>query len=101
MAGLGHDVRFAVRLLVKDRWMSLAAVTALALGIAANNAVFTIVNGLLFRDLPFGEPDRIVTIGTAPAGSPRPNAGVSLLDVQDSRGAVQAFDGSGRAGLIQ
>ena len=95
MAGVVHDIRVAIRLLVRDRWMSLAAVTALALGLAANNTVFTIVNGLLLRDLPFEDPDRIVTIGMAPAGSPRPNAGVSLPDLVDWRIGAKAFDGFG------
>ena len=97
MAGVVHDIRVAIRLLVRDRWMSLAAVTALALGLAANNTVFTIVNGLLLRDLPFEDPDRIVTIGMAPAGSPRPNAGVSLPDLVDWRIETKAFDGFGAA----
>jgi putative ABC transport system permease protein len=97
MHGIGNDIRFACRLLVKDRWMSLAAVTALALGLAANNAVFTIVNGLLLRDLPFSAPDRIVTIGMAPADSPRPTTGVSLRDLEEWRRAAKAFDGFGAA----
>ena len=48
---------------LKDRWFTCAAVAALALGIAANNTVFTLVNGVLLRDLPFDEPDRIVALG--------------------------------------
>jgi ABC-type antimicrobial peptide transport system permease subunit len=58
-----NDVRLAAPLLLKDGWFTLAAVTALALGIAANNTVFTIVNGVLLRDMPFDEPDRIVSVG--------------------------------------
>ena len=52
MATLINDLRLAGRLLLKDKWFTLAAVAALALGIAANNTVFTIVNGVLLRDLP-------------------------------------------------
>ena len=41
--GLLQDLRFALRLLIKDRWFTLVAVVTLTLGIAANNAVFTFV----------------------------------------------------------
>ena len=60
---LVHDLRFGARMLTKERWVTLAAVGALAIGIAANTTVFTIVNALLLRDLPFDQPDRIVAIG--------------------------------------
>ncbi len=61
---VGQDARFAARLLVKDRWLTLAAVTVLALGIGANTAVFTIVNSVFIRGLPFHEPDRILRLWT-------------------------------------
>ena len=48
-----QDLRYAVRLLLKDRWFTLVAAVALALGIAANNAVFTFVNAVLIRGVPF------------------------------------------------
>ena len=57
-----QDLRFALRRLVKDRWFTLAAVLALALGIGANSAVFTLVNAVLLRGLPFDEPDRIMMV---------------------------------------
>ena len=72
-----NDVRLAARLLLKDKWFTLAAVTALALGIAANNTVFTIVNGVLLRDLPLKDPDRIVAVG----GKNAPGAPVSVSDL--------------------
>jgi hypothetical protein len=62
--GLLQDFRFAVRLLVKDRWFTLVAAVALALGIAANNAVFTLVNAVLIRGVPFKDGNRIVALGT-------------------------------------
>jgi predicted permease len=61
---LMQDIRFAARLLLKERRFTLAAVTVLALGIGANVAVFTMVNTVFLRGLPFPEPDRIVRIWT-------------------------------------
>ena len=78
---------------MKERWFTAAAVLALSLGIAANNTVFVLMNGLLLRDLPFADPDRIVTIGTSVGGANRPNAGVSYLDLQDWVAAQRTFDG--------
>ena len=92
---LMRDLRFGVRMLTKDRWITLAAVVALAIGIAANNTVFTIVNAILLRDLPFDQPDRIVAIGTRAGNSRTLNAGVSFADFQDWRAAVQTFEGLG------
>ncbi len=88
-----RDVRYGVRRLTKDRWVTLAAVAALAIGIAANNSVFTIVNAILLRDLPFDEPDRIVAIGARFGNARTLNAGVSYADFQDWRAAVQTFEG--------
>jgi hypothetical protein len=59
-----QDLRFAVRLLIKDRWFTLMAIVALALGIGANNAVFTFVNTVLLRPLPMPKPDQIMWVGT-------------------------------------
>src|SRR5258707_7814592 len=88
---LWQDVRFAVRLLVKDRWFTAVAVIALALGIGVNATVFTFVNAVLIRGLPFNDPDRIVVVGTRDArGRDR---GVSYLDFQDIRASTKAFSG--------
>ncbi len=89
MSGLWQDFRFAVRLLVKDKWFTLAAVTALSLGIGANNAVFTIVNAVILRGLPFDGADRIVALGTRdPRGR---DASTSLKDSQDWQEASHSF----------
>lgn len=91
-----QDVRVAGRLLVKDRWVTLAAATALALGIAVNNTVFTIVNAGLIRELPFRDPDRIVSLGLHDARTPfmpgPPGYGeLSYPEFQDWRGATRTF----------
>ena len=89
MRDIWQDVRFAVRVLVKRRWYTLAAVTALALGIGANTAVFTLVNAVLLQGLPFDGADRIVALGMR---DPRPrNFGVSSQDYDDWRRATRTI----------
>src|SRR5918993_1164017 len=85
-----QDLRFAVRLLVKERWFTTVAALALALGIGANTAVFTFVNAVLIRGLPFDEPDRIVALGATDARGRQ--LGISRLDFQDWA-AARGFSG--------
>jgi MacB-like periplasmic core domain len=59
---IAHDLRYAVRLLLKTPSVSLIAVLTLALGIGANNAIFSVVHALLFAPLPYAQPDRIVGV---------------------------------------
>jgi hypothetical protein len=86
-----RDIRFAGRLLVKNRWFTVMAVVVLALGIGANNAVFTIVNGVLLRNLPVAQPDEIMFLGTRDTQGR--NQGVSLRDFDDWRAATRTFAG--------
>jgi len=86
-----QDLRFAIRLLVKDRWFTLVAVTALALGIGVNATVFTFVNAVLIRGLQFDDPDRIIAVGMT---DPRARQmGVSRLDFNDWREQSRSFSG--------
>jgi len=88
---LWQDIRYAVRLLVKDRWFTAVAAIALALGIGANAAVFTFVNAVLLRGLPFDDPGRIVSIGSLDARGR--TLGVSRLDFIDIREAARSYSG--------
>jgi putative ABC transport system permease protein len=87
--GLWQDVRFAVRLLIKDKWFTAVAAIALALGIGVNNAVFTLVNAVLIRGLPFDDPDRIISIGMTDARGRQ--LSVSRLDFLDWHGQSRSF----------
>jgi putative ABC transport system permease protein len=59
---VAKDVRFAGRMLAKDRRFTAAAVFALGLGIGVNNSVFALINAALIRDLPFAHAERLVGI---------------------------------------
>ncbi|HVZ24226.1 MAG TPA: ABC transporter permease [Vicinamibacterales bacterium] len=91
MSDLFRDVRFAVRLLVKDRWFTAMAVIVLALGIGATNAVFTIVNAVLIRNLPLPRPEQIMFVGTRDTQGR--TLGVSLRDFEDWKAASRTFAG--------
>jgi len=84
MERLLQDVRFAARLLWKDRSFSLTTIATLALCLAANIAIFAVVNGVLLKPLPFPEPDRMVRMFNK-----YPGAGV---DAGGSNGVPDYFD---------
>ena len=88
---LMQDFRYAVRLLLKDRWFTLVAAVVLALGIGANNAVFTIVNAVLLRSVPFPKPEQLTVVLTRDVRGQQ--SGVSLLDFEDWRAASRTLSG--------
>lgn len=61
---VGQDLRYAVRTLSRTPSVTLAAVITLALGIGLTTAIFSVVYGVLFRPLPYNEPDRLVALHT-------------------------------------
>jgi predicted permease len=85
-----RDLRYALQLVAKEPWYSAVAVIALSLGIGLNATVFTLVNAVLIRGLPFKDSDRLLVIGSQfkNAGGP---GGVSLQDLADLRTQSKAF----------
>ncbi len=78
---LFQDVRYAFRLLLRQRGFAAVAVITLALGIGITTAVFTVVNGVLLQPLPYASPDRLVLLLYGPPG--RTSPWLSPLNFQD------------------
>ncbi len=62
MESIWHDIRFGVRMLAKSPMFTAIALLMVAVGVGANSAIFSAVNGVLLRPLPYQQPDRLVMI---------------------------------------
>jgi putative ABC transport system permease protein len=84
MSTLFQDIRYGLRMLLKHKGFTAVAVVALGLGIGANTAIFSLVNGVLLRPLPFPDAERIISIeGKNPAAGITTESNVSFLDFTD------------------
>jgi len=91
MATLLQDLRFGVRMLFKDRSFTLTALLTLAVCIAANAAMFTIVRSVLLKPLPFPESDRVVLLYNSYPNAGAPRVGNAVPDYFDRQTAVPAL----------
>src|SRR5687768_11324652 len=86
-----QDLKIATRVLLKDRGFLLATVATLALCLAANAAIFAIVNAVLFRPLPYPEPERLVTMFNSYPGAGAPRSANSVPDYFDRLKESEVF----------
>ena len=83
------NLKYAFRMLIKDPWFTSVAVLALGLGIGVNSTVFTFVNAVLLRGLPFANADQIVHINSRNTAEGN-SLGVSYADYQDWRAQARS-----------
>src|SRR3989442_15934416 len=85
------DVRYGARLLIRSKLTTAAAVVSLALGIGGATAMFSVVDTVLLRPLPYAEPDRLVKVwATSKAGT---HVALSPADFLDHRSSARLVEG--------
>lgn len=89
---LGQDVRYAVRTILRTKVASFAVIVTFALGIGANAAIFSLINGILLSPLPYDAPDRIVVVEPFFTTTGTTNPVSSAPDFRDWQAQNHVFD---------
>jgi len=89
---LVQDARYGLRTLARSPGYTLTAVLILALGIGANTAMFSLINGVLLEPLPFRNGDELVLVRQQAVQSSRADAGVSIQELQDYRSRLASVE---------
>ncbi len=92
MTTLFQDVRYGLRMLIKRPTFTIVAVLTLALGVGANTAIFSIVNAVLLRSLPYRDPDRLVRIFFNEPGVGLRDVGFSKPELDDLQIRAGVFE---------
>src|SRR5436305_11530012 len=88
-----QDIRFGFRTLGKNPGFTAVAVAALALGIGANATVFSLVNAVLFKNLPFADSERVVYLSSTDTRRPRARDGVSRPEYEALAAEMKSVTG--------
>jgi putative ABC transport system permease protein len=92
LMSLAQDLRYAIRLLVKKPGFTAVALVTLALGVGANTAIFTVLNTVMLRPLPFADPDRLVRIWESNPEGGWPEFSASHPSYLNGRARATAFE---------
>jgi putative ABC transport system permease protein len=92
METLLQDLRYATRMITRQPAFTAIAIVALALGIGANTAIFTVVNAVLLRPLPYEDPDRLTFVNMTNLSKGISNFGVSMPDFREWRDRNHSFE---------
>ena len=91
MDALVQDLRYALRTLARSPGFALLCVLCLSLGIGVNSTIFSVVDTVAIRPLPFKDPAMLVAVRGTQVSTGIDEAGLSWLDLQDYKGATRAF----------
>jgi putative ABC transport system permease protein len=92
LESFGQDIRYGVRVLLKNRGFTLAAVLTLALGIGANTAIFSVIYGVLLRPLPYRDGQQLVVVHQQARLAKVDDLGFSVKEVMDYREQNKTLD---------
>ncbi|HTI38592.1 MAG TPA: ABC transporter permease [Vicinamibacterales bacterium] len=87
-----QNVRFAVRTLGANQTFAWFAILTLGLGIGANTAIFSVIDGVLLKPLPYADGERLVVLQQSSLAAGRQNPGVAIRELYDYREQTRSFD---------
>ena len=86
-----QDLRYAARTLIKNPGFAVLTIVCLALGIGVNSTIFSVVDTVAIRPLPFRDPDSLVALHTTQRANGIERGSASFLDVRDWRARTRSF----------
>ena len=92
MDQLLKDIRFGARTLLRSPAFALVAIVTLGLGIGANAAIFSVIDGVLLKPLPYASGERLLLIRQSAPLARRPDIGVSIKELYEYRAQTKVFD---------
>src|SRR5260370_40144620 len=95
-----NDLGFALRTFLKTPVPILLAILAIALGIGANTAIFSVVRAVLLKPLPYAAPDRLVALFEADTAAGTPRVDTSLANYEEWRDCTSFFEKVPAAGYL-